>query len=264
MRAAAVGFLAAWAAAPAVAASSCDVQNVSFPFDIYDDAHRWIGTRDFEMVLSRDSCEVRRLVTPRFACDLQIGTSHGSSGFQCGSALQGAWRVRHAGDGRSYFDTIGDGRHAVVPSSGQLRKIYDHLDDDDAAKPIYKDDFPARFTFIGRRTSVNNPDLQASLQPLRYRTMAGEDRLAYSADAVVGCVTYQFGIILKPPRQGDAQAAAQDTERDLSTFLGDLRLEPVDDPTVKLRPLHTPLMKDALLAPILACYRRRDGEPAPR
>lgn len=263
MKAVVLCCVAACASAPAAAATSCDLQHVSFPFDVYDDGQRWIGTHDFEMVLSRNTCGVRHLVTPHVACDLTIGTSHGSLGFGCGSALHGSWRVRHAGDRRSYFDTVGAGSHAVAPSPGQLKKIYDHLDDDDAAKPIYRDDFPARFTSIGRRISVTNPDFQTFLQLLRYRTMAGEDRLAYSADAVIGCVAYQFGIILRPPRHGDVHATPQDTERDLSTFLADLRLEPVDDPLSTLRPLHTSLTKDALLAPVLACYRRRGGEPVP-
>ena len=132
--------------------------------------------------------------------------------------------------------------------------IHAHLNDDNAAKQIYKEDLPKGFTSIGQETPVRNPDFHALMKSSRYRTLAGEDRLGISADAVVGCLEYNLGVIVDPLRAGgDTDRPFRDKERDVASFLGDRRLEQVDD---AVRKLHTPFDHDQLLKPIAACVRQ--------
>lgn len=207
------------------------------------------------MVLDQRTCDVKHVWTPHVACELLVGTSHGSLGLSCGRSFDASWRVRAANDDRSYFDTRGEGAHAVVPRLADLKRTYAHLGDDDAAKPVYKDDFPREFTFLGQLLPVENPDFKASVQSLRYRTMDGEERLAVSADAAVGCLKYQFGVILRRFEPSDADRLLGDTQKDMASFLGDLRLEPVDDPVARLKDIKPVLTKDKILEPVTMCIR---------
>lgn len=235
--------------------AACDLKRVPFVYDTFDEAHRWTGSRDFEMLLDPRTCDVKHVRTPDLACELMVGTSHGSLGLSCGRSFTASWRVRDAGDDRSYFDTEGEGASAVVPRSADLKRAYAHLDDDDAAKPVHKDDFPREYTFFGQRTHVQNPDFKASVQSLKYRTMDGEERLAVSADAVVGCVKYQFGVILRRFEPSEADRLLDGAQKDMVSFLGDLRLEPVDDAVERLKNLKPVLVKEKVLEPITTCVR---------
>jgi hypothetical protein len=236
------------AAAITKQSSACNILNIYFPYKAGN------GALDFEMILYLDSCQVDHLWTPDFDCEFVYGASHGSTGVICQRELSLNWRVLPSADMHSYFETVGEGRKAVVPSFANLKNKYKHLNGDDAAKSIYADDFPRKFTFVGSIVRIDNPSFLASMQELHYETMKGEDRWGISADAVVGCIKYQFGYIYNPAHPGDHRF--EDLERDVASFLKDLRLERVDDPIERLQELQPVFDRDHLLQPIKECIRR--------
>lgn len=233
----------------------CDVDHVSLPYDVYDTVGKYQTSADFEMTLNTRTCEVNHVLTPQYACSFAIGLSHYSRGVRCGSSLSGSWMIRAADDPRSYFNTKGEGVTAVVPSSAELKKLYSHLDDDDAAKPVDKDNFPKNFTEVGEFIKIDNPDFVTNMQVVRYLTMHDELRVGISANAEVGCFKYQFGFIFTNDeiRGTSGEQKLATSEKDIASFVGSLRLEHVDEPLEKFKNYRTEILKQALLKKVIEC-----------
>jgi hypothetical protein len=213
------------------AEDTCDLSTVIYA---YKDLDQWLveHLRSEVWLFSNKTCEIKNISWPHYQCSITAGFQHGSQGFNCEKSLSGSWSLKNASDPHSYLGTVGSGHDARAPDLKTLKSEYAYLNDDDAAKPIYAEDFPKHFTEIGPKRHIDNPDFDASMQVIRYVTMAGEPRVAVTSEAIVGCKKLQFNVWV---RHVDNKEKLESIVNDMATFLTDLHLEPIIDPIPKLQ-----------------------------
>jgi hypothetical protein len=176
-----------------------------------------------------DTCHVKRVVTPGNECRIWIDGMHGFQGFNCRGRLNGQWGASGLGFQGASLSMMGTNRRVKLPEHTQLRKTWlAPIDREGLEKsyPIRMDDYidyyPRRFTGIGNKVALENPDFKAATQTLRYTTMNGQKRVAVTGEAKLDCLRLYFYTWVEP-------AEADATERDMSVFLKSLRLEPVTE-----------------------------------
>lgn len=207
-----VAALSGIAVAHASAKESCDQ---SF-FPAYENSDR---SGNF-LLLSPETCTVKRVTTPNFECEINVGYQHGSTHFSCGSALYGQWRSRAKSDARSYFDTLGSGPRSKVPSASQGKRNLAEMRSTSGASPISEEDYPLKFTDIGGKLNVFNPEFETYIQIIKYINIKNEPRIAITGELSAACEKIQFVYFT-------AQDQLEEKHRDMGSFLGDIRLEAV-------------------------------------
>lgn len=175
-------------------------------------------------------CRIRRLVTPKFECQISFGFEHGHRGFYCGGSFSGYWGVAplDAGPSGMSVSVVGPSRNVRLPKHRELRRAWLAPIDTEGwhqSYPIrmdqYVDLYPRTFIHIGRGPDLSNPDLKVRAQTLRYITMNDRSRVAVTGEAGIGCLKLNFVTWSEPSR-------SDELSKDMASFLEDLRLEPVD------------------------------------
>lgn len=171
-------------------------------------------------------CAANRITTPHYRCGFVVGLQHGSANVSCGRDFDARWRTRPTTDQRSYFDTIGEGPKAKLPTQSQLRRHLAENNNTDASPDIYDDVFPARFLSAGSKTSVGASESHGVIQTFRYVIANGNTIDAVAGEKILGCRKFQFAVWPKPDK-------LEGSIRDMATFIADLRLEKVDQPAIE-------------------------------
>ncbi|MGN8116581.1 hypothetical protein [Labrys sp. 22185] len=168
---------------------------------------------------------MRKLVTPHYDCQLWYGVDHGWQGLLCGD-LQGLWGVEGNAAPAYGITTFGTNRKVKLPKHAGARKSWlAPLDTEGLhlSYPISMDDYidhyPRNFSKIGVKASPPNPEIAVARQSIEYVTMKGERRVAVTGNAQIACHRLYFLTWVSP-------AKASTTEKDMDTFLSDLRLQP--------------------------------------
>lgn len=186
------------------------------------------GGRDLWIVSGEgDTCNVQKVVTPDRDCSISIGVDHGYQGFSCSEDLEGQWGATGLGFQGASLSMTGTKRRVKLPEHAQLRKTWlAPIDQEGLTKsyPISLDDYidyyPRRFTGIGAKVALENPEFKTAAQTLRYTTMKGDKRVAVTGEAVLDCLSLYFYAWVEPKK-------ADVTEREMLAFLKNLRLAPV-------------------------------------
>jgi hypothetical protein len=211
-----VGLILLAAGCPVQAKEQCSIQAVG-------GNDLWIVSR------KADICDVRKVVTPKHDCRIWLKPHHGYRGFQCGDDFGGQWGAADLGFQGAAVTTIGTNRKVKLPEHSHLRKTWlAPIDQEGLTKgyPVDMDDYidyyPRRFTAIGARIDLENPELKTAIQTLRYVTMKGQQRAAVTGEASFECLKLHFFTWVDPTKMDV-------TEQDMAAFLKDLRLEPVTE-----------------------------------
>ncbi len=173
------------------------------------------------------TCRVQKLTTPHYGCQLLYGVDHGWQGLLCGD-LQGLWGV----DGNSApayaITTLGTKRRVKLPKHTAARKSWlAPLDTEGLHQtyPIRMDDYidfyPRSFSRIGAKFTPTNPEIAVTRQTLQYTMMNGKRRVAITGGAQIACQSLYFLTWTSPDK-------APSVEKDMDTFLADLRLQPAN------------------------------------
>lgn len=195
-------------------------QNQAYGSDV-----QWLVER------TSDACHVRRISFEKFDCSISVSFEHGYTPFRCGNDLNGKW---YAGPKSvSYRPDYPEGEHGVhiktkLPAHASGRNWLAPIDIEganygDFSPDAYVAAYPREITSSSSMRGVDNSDFEASVQTIRYVTMAGKARAAVTGRAKAGCLSIQFVSWVDPSR-------ANATEGDLASMLGDIHLEAVDGP----------------------------------
>ena len=185
-----------------------------------------VGVSDEQWIVagSDDECSFQPIEFASSACRLEQDFQHGTRSFLCG-VLYGFWGDRRPDD-LYLAATIeaAKARGITVPQYDQLRKEWLAPVDTEGWNGGMESDeelivglYPRQFTYIGPRTSSENPDLSATSQALRYVTVNGQSRAAITGEATIGCLRIYF-VSWVPTESSDA------AEKEMKALLRDLRL----------------------------------------
>jgi hypothetical protein len=89
---------------------------------------------------------------------------------------------------------------------------------------------------VGQKIVRKTSDLTATVQSLHYVTMKGEQRVAVTAEAAFECLRISFIDWVEP-------GVAARTEKDMTDFVNDLTLTPVDPGEMRDRACEPPESK---------------------
>ncbi|QEN89487.1 hypothetical protein FZC33_25640 [Labrys sp. KNU-23] len=204
-----------WFIAPAASNEACNI--------------RLLRDSDAQYFVSSQGgmCQIQKLITPHYGCQLWYGQQHGWQGLLCGD-LQGLWGVQGNSAPALGLTTIGTSRRIKLPRHATARKSWlAPLDTEGLHQtyPISMDDYidyyPRIFTKVGSKSSPANPEIVVTRQTVEYTTMKGKRRVAITGSAQIGCQSLYFLTWTSPDK-------AKLTEKDMDTFLADLRLQPAN------------------------------------
>jgi hypothetical protein len=185
-----------------------------------------VGVNDEQWIVagSGDECSFQPIKFASSACRLEQDFQHGARYFLCGN-LYGFWGDRRPDD--LYLAAAieaAKARGITLLQYDQLRKEWlAPIDTEgwnggmEADEELIVGLYPRRFTYIGAKTSSENPDFSATSQALRYVTVNGESRAAVTGEAAIGCLRIYF-VSWVPAESSDT------AEREMKTLLRDLRL----------------------------------------
>lgn len=186
-----------------------------------------VGVNDEQWIVggSDDECSFQPIKFASAACRLEQDFQHGTRFFSCGNALSGFWDVRRPDDPyRAATIEAAKARGIILPPYDQPRKEWlAPIDTEGWNKGLEPDEelivglYPRQFTYIGPRTSSENPDFSATSQTLRYVTVNGQSRAAIAGEAAIGCLRIYF-VSWVPTESSDA------AEKEMKALLRDLRL----------------------------------------
>jgi len=191
---------------------------------------RAVGGEDLWIVSGEaDSCHVRKVATPNQNCRIWMEAYHGYRGFGCDDGFKGQWGAKDLGFQGASLSIVGTNRKVKLPEHSQLRKTWlAPIDEEGLTRsyPIsmdeYIDYYPRRFTGIGSKIDLENPEFKTATQTLRYVTMKGRKRTAVTGEASLDCLKLNFYTWVDPEK-------SDVSERAMVALLKDLRLEPVTE-----------------------------------
>ena len=211
-------------------ASAADAQTGCDERVIPVEKQRWGSNQQAIAFGKADQQTIRKIIFPSTDCRLTFGAEHGSHHFYCSTGnseefISGQWNPSSEEEIAARLE-ISPQQKRRFPAHKNLRKTLLAPAFTEGYYIYYPKDlktffalYPQKLTAIGKQIVIENPDARVKVQSIQYRTMNRRPRAAVTGEAAIGCLKLSFVTWVSP-------AAAQQTERKMKQFLGDLRLGP--------------------------------------